>query len=1119
MALSNHERVQKIMDALRDGLRPYCEREMKAALGARWLDALADPRGSGRVRVTAETPRDVSLLLKMMADHWSDVFGRVLGRSQRSLVFELLDVRHRWAHQESFSGDDTYRAMDSAQRLLTAVAAPEATDLDHQKQEYLRQRYDEQTRKKSRGPSAPPVEGKPEAGLVSWRTLIMPHPDVASGRFQQAEFAADLAQVQRDEGADEYRLPREFFARTFLTDGLRRLLINGLARLSATGGDPVVELQTNFGGGKTHSMLALYHLFSGAKATELPGLESVFSDAKLKEPPKARRAVLVGTAISPGQPGKKPDGTVVRTLWGELAWQLGGKEGYALVAKADETGTNPGDALDTLFKKYAPCLILIDEWVAYARQLFGKEDLPAGTFDAHFSFAQALTESAKRVPKVQVVLSIPASDERLDEKGKKVPASDIEIGGEGGRAALERLKNVVGRTQSPWRPASARESFEIVRRRLFQSIATKDAFAARDVVIRAYLDLYRAHAADFPSDVQDGDYRAKFEASYPIHPELFERLYTDWGSLERFQRTRGVLRLMAAVIHGLWEDQDASLMIMPAMVPIHRPGVQDELTRYLEDNWRPVLERDIDGSHAISYVIDREKPNLGRYSACRRVARAVYMGSAPNLKAANRGIDEKRVRLGSVQPGESVGIFNDALRALSERANHLYVDAGRYWFSPQPSVTRIADERAAQLIEEEAPEEILRRLRAHAKGRQDFAGVHSAPESHEVPDERETRLVILGPTQPHTRHEAESKARSKAKEILDGRGNAARLYRNTLVFLAPDGARLAELTSAASKYLAWKSIRDESETLNLDPFQRKQAESKLKDWDDTCKQRVLETWIWLLVPTAQPDAPVGTPIEWQEAKLSRGDDLAANASKKLRADGLLQHQLGASNLRHELDRVPLWQGDHVSLRQLADFFAQYLYLPRLKEPGVLLAAVGQGLATTSWAHDTFAFAESYDENAKRYRGLVAGKQHAVSLDSGGLLVKPEVALRQVDADRQKAAAGRELVAGASGVPHVGGGGAAPGKIGGSGRPAPAVERPRVYRRFHGSVELDVTRMGRDAGKIAEEVVQHLAGLMGANVRVTIEIDADVDGGIPERTRQVIGENSKALKFRVGEFEE
>src|SRR5690606_18288730 len=255
------------------------------------------------------------------------------------------------------------------------------------------------------------------------------------GRYQQAEFAADLWQVHLGQGSDEYRDPVEFFRRTYLTDSLRQLLVGAVRRLAGSGGDPVVQLQTNFGGGKTHSMLALYHLFSGAQPTELVGVDAVLREAGVDSLPAVNRVVLVGNKISPGNPVTKADGTVVRTLWGELAWQLGGKKAYERIRADDERATNPGDVLRELFVAYGPCLILIDEWVAYARQLHEESDLPAGSFETQFSFAQALTESAKLAKNCLLVISLPASDTAASPHAR---ADDVEVGGQRGREALDR---------------------------------------------------------------------------------------------------------------------------------------------------------------------------------------------------------------------------------------------------------------------------------------------------------------------------------------------------------------------------------------------------------------------------------------------------------------------------------------------------------------------------------------------------------------------------------------------------------------------------------------------------------------------------------------------------------
>lgn len=1072
---------------------------MEAVHGQRWVEVANQSFDLAYRRKGVNW--DASALLKIMWDQWDMVFRKTLGRTERNLVAELRDTRNKWAHEDPFSPDDAYRALDSVQRLLQAISAPEAAEATRQKVELLRSSFEQDARKATRQATLTPAEGRPAAGYKPWREVITPHPDVASGRYQQAEFAADLGQVYRGEGTDEYRDPREFFRRTYITEGIRDLLAQALERLTGKGGDPVVELQTNFGGGKTHSLLALYHLFSGVPSSELPGVESIVQEAGVDQAPPAQRAVLVGTAVSPGQPHRKPDGIEVRTLWGELAWQLGGKEGYELVAEADATATNPGDALNELLYLYSPCLILIDEWVAYARQLYGKEHLPAGSLDTHFSFTQALTEAARATPKALLVVSIPVSERLGASPSEEAGVTDIEIGGEGGRVALEGLKRWVGRMESPWRPATAEESFEIVRRRLFQSIESPQSFADRDAVVKAFGAFYRAQNQEFPQGCGEKAYERRLEAAYPVHAELFDRLYTDWSSLEQFQRTRGVLRLLAAVIHSLWERQDSSLLIMPGSVPIDDPRVQSELTRYLPDNWRPIIEADVDGPSSLPLQLDRDNPNLGRYSASRRVARTIYLGSAPTVRTAHRGLEDRNIKLGCVQPGESPAVFGDALRRLTDRATHLYVDGRRYWFSTQPSVTRLAQDRAIQYEDHEVWDEITRRLRAQ-RDRGDFAAVHVAPSSGgDVPDESEARLVIMDPEHTHASKAGDSAARALATQILNQRGAGPRRYRNALVFLAPDQARLADLEQAARSYKAWASIEAEREQLNLDAFQSRQAASKREESDRTVDQRVPETYCWAIIPV-QPIA--NGPLDWEEIRLTGREGLATRASKKLRSEEYLITEFGAVRLRKELDGIPLWRGDHVGLRQLWEDFAQYLYLPRLRDSKVLLEAVQQGISFINWEQDGFAYAEAWDEGSTRYRGLRAGEHAGVTMTAESVIVKPDVARRQLEQERPGPAPNPPSGEGELVLTPV------PGE-----RPEP---EPEVLRRFYGSVSLDPVRLSRDVAQIADAVVQHLASLPKAGVELSLEIQANLPEGAPDDVIRTVTENAKTLRFRDFGFE-
>ncbi len=586
MALTNHERVGKALELLQAGLGPLVEREVRSAIqaGTLSLDSVRRFAEDPILRQKSIAEWDAASLLKLLWECWNDIFRQTLGFVERSLVSELRTWRNKWAHQETFSTDDAYRVLDSASRLLSAVSAPQVDELERMKLELLRVRFDEQVRAEKRKLGGSLVEAAAAGALKPWREVIAPHPDVASGRYQQAEFAADLRQVYLGEAAPEYQDPVEFFRRTYLTDNLKRLLVNAVRRLSGSGGEPVVQLQTNFGGGKTHAMIALYHLCSGPPPAQLPGVDAVMAEASVSRLPQIRRVVLVGNRLSPGNPNVKPDGTVVRTLWGELAWQLGfaaggmseAKQAFARVAADDWNATSPGDVLRELFNAYGPCLILIDEWVAYARQLHDSPDLPGGTFDTQFTFAQALTECARAAKGCLLVVSLPASDAPASPHAT---AEDIEVGGVRGREALEQLRNVIGRMESPWRPASAEESFEIVRRRLFEPMTDPEQFKARDVVARAFADLYRSQKGEFAGECSEPDYERKLKSAYPIHPEVFARLYEDWATLAKFQRTRGVLRLMAAVIHSLWERGDLNPLILPSTIPMDDPRVQFELTR------------------------------------------------------------------------------------------------------------------------------------------------------------------------------------------------------------------------------------------------------------------------------------------------------------------------------------------------------------------------------------------------------------------------------------------------------------------------------------------------------------------------------------------------------------
>lgn len=384
---------------------------------------------------------DIANCLRLFDRKWNDLFKRKLSIDYRTWAKELMGVRNKLAHigGADFSEDDTWRALDTMARLCEAFDDEAAEGI----RKMLRQlRYgsaegstnvtEVTAPAKTKAAHTVGIMSKTLSGLPSWRDVIEPHPDVAQGRYKNAEFAADLAQVARGEGAFEYRDPVEFFARTYVTEGMTGLLVQALKRVSGKDGEPVIQLKTAFGGGKTHSMLALYHIMRGrVSADRIPSIKPVLAQAGVSALPKANVAVLVGTALDPTRT-KRPinfPGITINTLWGEMAAQLaesaGRPELYDFVKDADKKGVSPGsEALKNLFDACGPCLILMDELVAYARKLYGVSGLPAGSFDNFNSFIQEITEAARASKNSLVVASI--------------PESNIEIGGE---ARKERTGN------------------------------------------------------------------------------------------------------------------------------------------------------------------------------------------------------------------------------------------------------------------------------------------------------------------------------------------------------------------------------------------------------------------------------------------------------------------------------------------------------------------------------------------------------------------------------------------------------------------------------------------------------------------------------------------------------
>lgn len=1098
-------------------LTPYIVRELRAFFGDSWWEdgiysrIYDDHKQDYPEKGTDEELSkciDMMLALKTIDLNWQ-VFKKKHSKEFRSWVNETLAYRNKWAHQstEEFKQSECARCLENMSLICSQIDSNAETEL----QKLVRTiRYGSEQGSQAKKvvvraiPKAAPVAQNGSA-LPSWRTVIAPHPDVAEGRYRNAEFAADLSQVARGTASFEYLDPVEFFGRTYVTEGLKTLLVQALQRITGKGGEPVIELKTAFGGGKTHSMLALYHMLSGKITPErVPQLNGVLSEVGISSIPSAKTAVIVGTALNASsfkRPADMP-GVQINTVWGEIAYQLakaaGRPELYDIVKESDKKAVSPGsETLAKLFKEVGPCLILLDELVAYGRCLYGITGLPAGTYENFLSFIQSLTEAACECPNCLIVASIPESDN--------------EIGGETGQKVLDTLTHYFARKEAVWKPVASNEGFEVVRRRLFQKCSDE---AKRDAVCEAYFKMYRDNPDKFPATCRDESYLKRMKDCYPIHPEVFDRLYDDWATLEKFQKTRGVLRLMAAVINDLWTTDDPNPLIMPSSISIGTQSIKDELLRYLPgDTWEPIVDSEVDGKKSIPANLDTN-PAYNPTSAARRVSRTLFFGSAPSEGVNNRGLTITQILLACGQPNEQLFRYENALTDLLKRLSYLYSTSNndRFWFDTRPTLRKMMEEKANRVSREHALDEIVSLLKK-TNVVSSFSGIHICPAtSLDIVDSMEARLVIVSPQYTYgTDSSVREKTEAYILDILANRGTSPRMYKNMLVFSVADSKKLGDSIDEAKRLIAWKEINAERDTKGLNASDIRTVEEGIKSSESTMKARVMQTYCWVLTPSINPEISL-KDINLNPKEITVSGSISTSIEKDLVANELLITKYSPIRLLMEMNRF-LWQEKNdYPVQDMWKCFCSYCYLPRLTNRRVFDSAINSGLSTKEY----FAVADGILDG--KYINLRYGSA-AVNNDSD-ILVKPTAAIKQLaseEGDEHQWPDGTTEIPPEPYTPQPSAGpfGTRPTPFGGQ-QPA-ATGFPETS--FYLQTKVDSTRATRDVGKIVDEIVTHLQNIRGSECKITLEVHVDFPAGslTPEKKR-TIEENCRSLGIDQHDFD-
>ena len=649
-----------------------------------------------------------------------------------------------------------------------------------------------------------------------------PHPDVFLRDPDPSLFAISLHHVMQGIADSDYTDAERFFDRTFMTRALSELLERVVGRLAGQGrGAPILRLETPFGGGKTHTMTALYHIARSPDALEeQEAIQRLLERLGLPHlPVGVRVAVLDGRGLDAR--GRSTDeGRVIRTLWGELAYQLGGDEGYQMLADADETRTAPGgNRLTQLLQRYQPALILMDEVLEYLIKARAVTVGESNLMEQTGAFLGELTSAVGATPQSVLVAAL--------------PASSLEISAENQETA-ERLfqyaKKVLGRVELVETPVAQDEVFGVLRRRLFKSVGDeRDQRRAVDA-LRDYVDEY---ARFFPDRLRTPEYKQRMLQAYPFHPELIDLLYERWGPHPQFQRTRGALRLLALVLRRLWNQRPGSaILLQPHHVDLADRHIRGEVVRLLDSSMDAVVTGDI-----LQRAVDMERGLGGDYVREQLGKGAATCAFLYSISAAMRdaGATEEEIRVALLRPNINPAMVSEVLSRLRDGLWYLRYRDRRYLFSAKPNLNKVILDFENEVTDEaieQALQEWLQKLAGRGSG---VFQVEVAPASPElVPDRAQPTLVVL----PLEESNPQQWMQRCVKIYREGN----RVHRNMLVFLVPDPRSPATLRSAVRRWLALRQVTESSSYKDMEQDDREQVRDQLKSKEDDIEVSLREAY-------------------------------------------------------------------------------------------------------------------------------------------------------------------------------------------------------------------------------------------------------------------------------------
>lgn len=672
--------------------------------------------------------------------------------------------------------------------------------------------------------------------LKPWTRVAQPHADIRAGIFDMSTYAANLGDVDTNnpQCPEVYRKPVGFFQATYVTRSLDELLGDVTNVLAGGAGNRVLQLRTPFGGGKTHTLIALLHLCRSRSDLRAAGLAAHYAD------PGPTRVVVLPCLDLNAAGGRMVDGIQVQTLWGELAIRLGGLEAYAHVATPDRQRVNPGgDLLRTLLDGQ-PTLILLDEVLTYVEAALGVTVADTTLGRQTMLFLQHLTEVVRGLPHCAMVYSLQQSVREA-------------VGDEG---LLDMLDRLVSRVDAKKEPVSGDEVLRVVQRRLFQALGDE---RVREAVAREYADQLRgflvgqaqSEAEKKGAADQAETLRTRILEAYPFHPELLDLMYHRWGSLPSYQRTRGALQFLATVVGALWKSGDGGPLIGPGDVPLDDPQVRNAFFSQVGEReaMTSVLSADLLGKSArctkVDDAIGSELPNYQPLKVGTRLTRALTLYSFGAKPGEDRGVYRAELVAGVALPGLPADVLDVALQQLTDTLLYIHSTGRRFRFEKRPNLNKLIDTELGKVEKNETLDEIRRVFLAKLDAK---AGFVVWPDDSGKIKDRSPRFQVVFMGLDHALDADDS----RQKLVLDWAQNCGgnkRVYRNALAFALPSASESDKARDAARRVLAIDTLL---RTHKLEAEEKSELQSRLMRARDELLAATRRIYTTVLLPVAAP---------------------------------------------------------------------------------------------------------------------------------------------------------------------------------------------------------------------------------------------------------------------------